>query len=79
MSFSGGSDGEESACSVGDLGSIPGLGTSPVVGSWSRGKPLQYSCWRIPMDKEPGGYSPRGCRVGHSGATKRLVVLTVSP
>ena len=27
--FPGGSDGKESACNVGDLGSIPGLGRSP--------------------------------------------------
>ena len=26
MGFPGGSDGKESACNVGDLGSIPGLG-----------------------------------------------------
>ena len=26
MAFPGGSDGKESACNVGDLGSIPGLG-----------------------------------------------------
>ena len=30
--FSGGSDGKESACNVGDLGSIPGLGRSPREG-----------------------------------------------
>ena len=29
MGFPGGSDGEESACNMGDLGSIPGLGKSP--------------------------------------------------
>ena len=26
MGFSGGSDGKESACNAGDLGSVPGLG-----------------------------------------------------
>ena len=36
----GGSDGKESACSTGDLGSIPGLGRSPGEGI---GYPLQYS------------------------------------
>ena len=30
--FPGGSAGEESACNVGDLGSIPGLGRSPGEG-----------------------------------------------
>ena len=36
----GGSDGKESTCSVGDLGSIPGLGRSPGGGN---GNLLQYS------------------------------------
>ena len=36
----GGSEGKASACNVGDLGSIPGLGRSPGEG---RGYPLQYS------------------------------------
>ena len=34
------SAGKESACNVGDLGSIPGLGRSPGKG---KGYPLQYS------------------------------------
>ena len=29
MGFPGGSDSKESACNVGDLGSLPGLGRSP--------------------------------------------------
>ena len=32
MGFPGGSDGKESACNEGDLGSIPGLGRSPRRG-----------------------------------------------
>ena len=32
LGFPGGSDGEESTCNVGDLGSIPGLGRSPGEG-----------------------------------------------
>ena len=43
-----GSDGEESACSVGDLDLILGLGRSPGEGN---GKPLQYSCLENPMDR----------------------------
>ena len=31
--FPGGSDGKESACNAGDLGSIPGLGRSPGEGN----------------------------------------------
>ena len=38
--FPGGSDGKESACNEGDLGSIPGSGRSPGEGN---GYPLQYS------------------------------------
>ena len=40
MGFPGGSAGKESACSTGDLGSIPGLGRSPGEG---KGYPLQNS------------------------------------
>ena len=37
--FPGGSAGKESACNVGDLGSIPGLGRSPGEG---KGYPLYF-------------------------------------
>ena len=47
MGFSGGSDGKESACNAGDLGSIPGLGRSPGEGN---GNPLQDSCLETSMD-----------------------------
>ena len=45
----GGSDGKESACNAGDLGSIPGLGRSPGK---RNGNPFQYSYWENPMDRE---------------------------
>ena len=45
--FPGGSEVKASACNVGDLGSIPGLGRSPGEGN---GNPLQYSCLENPMD-----------------------------
>ena len=48
MGFPGGSDAKESACNVGDLASIPGLGRSPGGGY---GNPLQYSCLENPMDR----------------------------
>ena len=48
LSFLGGSDGKESTCNVGDLGSIPGLGRSPGGGY---GNPLQYSGLENPMDR----------------------------
>ena len=46
--FPGGSDGKESACNAGDLGSIHGLGRSPGEGN---GYPLQYSCLENSMDR----------------------------
>ena len=46
--FPGSSNGKESACNVGDLGSIPGLGRSPGEGN---GNPLQYSCLGNPIDR----------------------------
>ena len=48
MGFPGGSNSEESACNVGDLGSIPGLGKSLGEGY---SNPLQYSCLENPMDR----------------------------
>jgi len=48
LGFPGGSDGKESACNVGDLGSILGLGRSPGGG---HGNPLQYSCLENPHDR----------------------------
>ena len=46
--FPGGSEDKASACDVGDLGLIPGLGRSPGEGN---GNPLQYSCLENPMDR----------------------------
>ena len=48
MDFPGGSDGKVSACTVRDLGSVPGLGRSPGEGD---GNPFLYSCWENPMDR----------------------------
>ena len=56
LGFPGGSNGKESACSVGDLGSIPGLGRSPGRG---HGKPLQCACLENPhRQRSLAGYSP---------------------
>ena len=47
--FPGGSDGKESACNVGDLGNIPGLGRTLRGG---HGNPLlEILIWRIPRDR----------------------------
>ena len=47
--FPGGSDGKESACNAGHLGSIPGSGRTPREGN---GSLLQYPCLESPMDRE---------------------------
>ena len=47
FTVAGGSDGKESTCKVGDLGSIPGLGRFPGE---RKGYPLQYSGLKNPMD-----------------------------
>ena len=54
LGFSGGSDGKEFACHMGDLGSIPRLGRSPRR---EHGNPLQYSCLGNPH----GQRSLAGC------------------
>ena len=66
--FPGGSDGKESACNVGDLGSVPGLGRSPGGG---QGNPLQYSCLENPHGQRSlAGYSPWGLK--ESDTTQQL-------
>ena len=46
--FSGGTNGKESACNAGDLGLVPGLGRSPGEGN---GYTLQYSGLENSMDR----------------------------
>ena len=73
LGFSGGSVGKESACNVGDLGSIPGLGRSPGGGQVS---PLQFSCLENPHGQRSlAGYSPWDYRVRHNWATKHTSYL----
>ena len=64
MGFPGGSDGKESACNAGDLGSIPGLGRSSGEGN---GYPLQDSGLENSMDRGAwqATQSMRSQRVGH--------------
>ena len=51
VGFPDGLGGEETACSAGDLGSIPGSGRSARE---ENGNPFQYSCLGNPMDKGAG-------------------------
>ena len=57
--FPNGSEGLESACNAGDLGSIPGSGRSPGEEKWQP-TPV-FLPGEFPWTEEPGGgYSPRG-------------------
>ena len=54
----GSSGGKESACNLGDPGSIPGLGRSPGEG---HDNPLHYSCLENAMDREAWWLQSMGC------------------
>ena len=57
--FPSGSDSKDSACNVGDLGLIPGLGRFPGGG---HDNPLQYSCPEKPYEQRIlAGCSPWDC------------------
>ena len=57
--------GKESACSAGNLGSIPGLGRSPGEGNCN---PLQYSCLENLKDRGALWAAVHG--VAESGTTE---------
>ena len=52
MGFPKGLGGQESACTAGDLGSIPGSGRCLEEGN---GTPLQCSCLENPIERWEGG------------------------
>ena len=73
LGFPGGSDGEESTCNSGDLGSVPGSGICPGE---VNGYPIQY--WRIPWTEELGGVQSMGLpRVGHNRVTNSLLTYSL--
>ena len=68
MQGTGGSDGKESACNPGDLGSIPGLGRSPGEGVFFIAQSVknlpavqetwvQFLGWEDPLEKEMATHS----------------------
>ena len=59
----GGSDGKESACSAGDLGSIPGWEDPLEKEMATRSRIL---AWKIPSTEEPGGLRSIGSQMGHN-------------
>ena len=61
--FPNSSDGKESTCNTGDLGSIPGLG-NPLEKEMATHSSIL--AWRIPWTEEPSGLQSTGSqRVGH--------------
>ena len=64
-----GSDGKESSCNAGDLGSNPRSGRSSKEGN---GNPLQYSCLENSMDRGAGQASV--FRVAESDTTEWLTL-----
>ena len=74
MGFPGVSDSKDSACNVGDLGSIPGLGRSPGGG---HDNPLQDSFLENPHGQRSlVGYSPWAHK--ESDTTERLTTVSIS-
>ena len=57
LGFPGGSDGKESACNVGHLDLIPGLGRSTGKGMATYSSIL---AWRIPWTEKPAGLQSKG-------------------
>ena len=59
VEFPGGSNGKESACNVGDTGSIPGW-EDPLEKEMTTHSSIL--AWRIPWTEKPGGLSSWGCK-----------------
>ena len=62
-----------------DVGSVPGLGRSPGGGN---GSPFQHSCLENPMDRDPQGCSPWGCKefdvTGHTCTNRHTLYSNIS-
>ena len=72
--FYGGSDGKESSCNAGDLGSIPGSGRSPEKGMATHPNIL---AWKILWTGEPGAPVYGVARVGPDLVTKQQQQLHI--
>ena len=72
----GSSDGNKSACNIGDTCLMSGSGRSAGEGY---GNPLQYSSWRIPGTEEPGQLQSMGLqKLGHDSVTNTFPIIYVS-
>ena len=70
------SNGDESACNAGDMGSVPGLGRSPGGGYSNQ---LQYSHLENPHGQGTWRATVHGSqRVGHDWATKHTYTMLVT-
>ena len=75
--FPGSSDGKESACNLGHLGSILGSGKSPGDGNGTHSSIL---AWRIPGTEEHGGLESVGSqRVRHDCVTNTFTYFLSHP
>ena len=74
LAFPSGSNTKESACNVGDLDTVPGLGRSPGEGN---GYPLQYSCLENSVDRGASRATVHG--VTESNMTERLTLSQQLP
>ena len=63
LGFPGGSDGQESACNVGNLGSIPAVGKIPWRRAWQP-TPV-FLPGESPWTEEPRGLQPMGWATVH--------------
>ena len=78
--------GKKSSCNAGDMGSIPGLGSSPGKEMAAHSSIL---AWRIPWREEPGGLQSMGLQrvrwdlvskqQQYTTSTTFLVFLSYSP
>ena len=67
MGFPSGSDSKESACNVGDPGSVPGL-RDPLEKEVAIHSNIL--AWKIPETEEPGGLQSMGSQIaGHDSVT----------
>ena len=73
MGIPGGSEGKESACNAGDLGSNPGLGRYPGGG---RGDPFQHSFLENPHGQR--AWRATVHRVAESDTTEQLSMAQLS-
>ena len=74
--FPDGSDGKESDCSTGDVGSIPRSGRSPGK---ENGIHSNILAWKVPWTEEPGRLQPVCHKVKHNWAGTHICLFMYLP